>query len=177
MASERIKSNAKEQNTTSLSVYPVFAEVLLNNESHDKEEANRGSPVRFTVTNNNIKQMSPDSINRWKKRRNDGTRTHTFTDASTRRHVHTHTRSLERPKLLQMYCWSSLNVVVKIIIRALFVWSFMAIIVQQCDRGERNALSGTLCSIICSRSNSAFFNLNKQLPPAPPKNRWSLSTP
>lgn len=97
-------------------------------------------PVRFTVTNNNIKQMSPDSINRWKKRRNDGTRTQTFTDANTRRHVHTHTRSLERPKLLQMYCWSSLNVVVETIIRALFVWSFMAIIVQQCDRGRPQRL-------------------------------------
>lgn len=69
--------------------------------------------------------------------------------------VHTHIQ-FRGAKMLQM----CLNVVVETITRALFVWSFMVIIVQLYHGEESNALSATLCWIICSRSKINFFYLN-----------------
>lgn len=88
-----------------------------------------------------IKQVWLHSFGMWKKR-------------TKVRCIHTY--SVKRQKRYRCVGSGSLNVLVETIMRVLFVWSFMVIIVQLYHRGESNALSRPLCWIICSRSKYTF---------------------
>lgn len=109
------------------------------------------TPLTSTTATYVIKQVSLHFFSTWKEKGNGCT------------------RSRKGKKSYRSILNSSLNVVVEIIMRAPFVWSFTVLIVRQCGRGESGALSRTLCWIICSKG--------RFLPKLSSRKRIQLNTP